>query len=172
MPEIRILTETDLRQVVHLDRDAVDCVEQGFVALAGALSAADIVVTATPASEPLIRAEWLRPGQHVTAMGSDQHHKNELEPACLMRADLYVPDRLSQIRKLGELRAAIAAGAIPADQSFAELGEIVTGKIPGRTSSDDITIADLTGTGVQDTLIATFAREQTEIAGIGTTFTS
>ncbi len=77
---------------------------------AKAVAGADVVVTTTPARTPVLRADWLRPGQHVTAMGSDQHGKNELEPACLARADRYVPDRLSQTRELGELRSAIAAG--------------------------------------------------------------
>jgi ornithine cyclodeaminase len=140
--------------------------------LAAAVSSADVIVTTTPASDPLIRADWLRPGQHITAMGSDQHHKAELEPACLTRADLYVPDRQSQTAIMGELRGAIAAGLFPADRQFAELGDIVAGKAPGRRSSDQITIADLTGTGVQDTAIATFARQRADAAGIGTDFNS
>ena len=116
---------------------------------------ADIIVTTTPATAPILRAEWLRPGQHVTAMGSDQPGKNELDPHCLTRADLYVADRLSQTRILGELRAALAAGTAP--DAPPELGQIVIGTHPGRTAPDQITIADLTGTGVQDTAIATHA---------------
>ena len=140
--------------------------------LAGAVVGADVIVTTTPASEPLISADWLRPGQHVTAMGSDQHHKGELAPGCLTRADLYVPDRQSQTALMGELRGAIAARLIAPNRKFAELGDIVAGKAPGRTADDQITIADLTGTGVQDTAIATFARARAKAAGIGTDFTS
>ena len=103
-------------------------------------------------------------------MGSDQHDKNELEPGCLLRADLYVPDRLSQTRGLGELRSAIAAGLVAADAEFAELGDIVAGKAAGRTGPEAITIADLTGTGVQDTAIATLAAARAEAAGAGTDF--
>lgn len=117
---------------------------------------ADIIVTTTPATSPILRAEWLRPGQHVTAMGSDQSGKNELHPDCLSRADLYVADRLSQTRLMGELRVALAAGAIAGDE-HPELGQIIIGRHPGRTGLDQITIADLTGTGVQDTAIATHA---------------
>lgn len=138
--------------------------------LAASVSAADVVVTTTPSSTPVLKADWLRPGQHVTSMGSDQAHKNELEPACLAKADLYVPDRRSQTERLGELHHALAAGAVSADQVFAELGEIASGKKPGRTSDDALTICDLTGTGVQDTAIATFARQRAEAAGIGTDF--
>ena len=120
-----------------------------------AAASADIIVTTTPATAPILRADWLRPGQHVTAMGSDQPGKNELDPHCLTRADLYVADRLSQTRILGELRAALAAGLAP--DAPPELGQIVIGAHPGRTAPDQITIADLTGTGVQDTAIATHA---------------
>jgi ornithine cyclodeaminase len=125
---------------------------------AAAVSAANVIVTTTPATSPVLEADWLRPGQHVTAMGSDQEHKNEIDAACFSKADLYVPDRLSQTRILGELRSAIAAGLISADTDFAELGTIVAGTAPGRIAPDQITIADLTGTGVQDTAIATHAR--------------
>jgi ornithine cyclodeaminase len=138
---------------------------------AEAVSRADIVITTTPATEPILKADWLRPGQHVTAMGSDQHGKNEIEPACIARAR-YVADRLSQTRELGELRAAISAGIVGAGDTFPELGQIIAGEVAGRTGDDEITIADLTGTGVQDTAIATFARERAEAAGAGTQFES
>ncbi|SDE48889.1 ornithine cyclodeaminase [Paracoccus isoporae] len=118
---------------------------------------ADLIVTTTPASQPILSADWLRPGQHVTAMGSDQDGKNELDPLCLDRADLYVADRVSQTRSLGELQAALSAGIISDTTEIPELGQIITGQHPGRTASDQITIADLTGTGVQDTAIATHA---------------
>jgi ornithine cyclodeaminase len=137
-----------------------------------AVRGADVIVTTTPAKAPILRADWLRPGQHVTAMGSDQHDKNELEPGCLARADAYVPDRLSQTRALGELRSAIAAGVVAADAEFAELGDVVAGKVPGRQGPDAITIADLTGTGVQDTAIATFAAARAAAAGAGSDFES
>lgn len=133
-----------------------------------AVRAADVVVSTTPSAKPLITADWLRAGQHITAMGSDQHHKNELDPACFQRADLYVPDRQSQTALLGELHHAIAAGTVASDQKFDELGDIVIGKAAGRKTLDDITICDLTGTGIQDTAIATFARQKAETAGTGT----
>ncbi len=137
-----------------------------------AVSAADVIVTTTPAAHPILKADWLRPGQHITAMGSDQDHKNELDPACFFRADLYVPDRLSQTRALGELRTAIAAGIVEASADFNELGMIVAGKASGRPADDAITIADLTGTGIQDTAIATFASKRGLAANAGTDFSN
>ena len=141
--------------------------ELGIVATAvtdreAAVRAADIVVTTTPSGEPLIEAEWLCPGQHVTAMGSDQPHKNELRPECLVRADRYVPDRRAQTALLGELHHALAAGLIDAAATFPELGDVASGRAAGRVSPEEITVCDLTGTGVQDTAIATYARRRAE----------
>ena len=137
-----------------------------------AIAGADVIVTTTPSEQPIVKAEWLEPGQHVTAMGSDAEHKNELEPAVLARADLYVADSLRQTRRLGELHHAIKAGLIGADADFAELGQVVAGLKPGRGSPRQITIADLTGTGVQDTAIATLARDRAAAAKAGTFFES
>lgn len=140
--------------------------------LGEAVRAADVVVTTTPSSMPLIEADWLRAGQHITAMGSDQHHKNELAPECLTKADLYVPDRQSQTELMGELRPALAAGLIARGTKFDELGDVISGKAEGRTSDAAITICDLTGTGVQDTAIATFARARAQAANAGTAITT
>ncbi len=137
-----------------------------------AVDGADIIVTTTPSSTPILKAEWLQPGQHVTAMGSDAEHKNEIEPAVLIAAGLYVADSLRQTRRLGELHHAIAAGLVAEDTIFPELGEIVAGRKPGRTGPDQITVADLTGTGIQDTAIATLASARAGSAGAGTTFKS
>lgn len=139
---------------------------------AAAVASADIVVTTTPATEPVIRADWLRPGQLVIAMGSDQEHKGELAPECLAMATLYLPDAQAQCAIKGELRSAIDAGIFPADRQFAELGDVTSGKAAGRQSDSDIIIADLTGTGVQDTAIATLAKQRAMAAGKGSSFTS
>ena len=127
-----------------------------------------LVVTTTPAEEPILKADWLHPGLHITAMGSDQAGKNEIEPAALAAADLYVSDRVSQCEILGELRSAIEAGVLSKGRP-PELGELVAGTHPGRTSDDELTICDLTGTGAQDTAIATFAAQKALQAGTGTT---
>lgn len=137
-----------------------------------AVIGADIIVTTTPSSEPLVEADWLQPGQHITAMGSDQDHKNELDPTCLSTADLYVPDRQSQTRKLGELRSAIAKGYVAETKDFPELGDIIVSPKLGRRSDDQITIVDLTGTGVQDTVIAAFALQRAAEDELGMVFRS
>lgn len=137
-----------------------------------AVTGADIIVTTTPASRPLLKAAWLAPGQHITAMGSDAEHKNEIDPAVIAGCDLYVADSLAQTRRLGELHHAIAAGLVPADRLFPELGQIMAGRYAGRPSPEAITLSDLTGTGVQDSAIATLARTRSLAAKAGTTFQS
>lgn len=137
--------------------------------IAEAVRGADVIVTTTPAEKPILHADLVAPGQHVTAMGSDAEHKNEIDPALVARAT-YVADRLSQTRRLGELHHAIAAGLVAPDAVFPELGQIVAGQVPGRTGVRAITLADLTGTGIQDTAIAALALARAQAAGAGQTF--
>ena len=132
----------------------------------------DIVVTTTPSGTPLISAAQLRLGQHITAMGADADYKTELATDVIPAADLFVCDSLTQSLKQGEARPAVAAGTIGENAFFPSIGEIISGKRPGRASDTDITICDLTGTGVQDTAIATFAREHADSAGAGKFFKS
>ncbi|TPJ64988.1 cyclodeaminase [Mesorhizobium sp. B2-7-1] len=139
---------------------------------ANAVAGADIIVTTTPSTEPLIKPGFVSAGQHITAMGSDAEHKNEIAPAILRMADLYVADSAKQTRRLGELHHAIEAAVFAADAEVTELGQIIAGVKPGRRSASDITIADLTGTGVQDTAIATLARDRARAAKAGTIFES
>ncbi len=131
----------------------------------GLVRQSQLVVTTTPSRAPLIEAEWLHPGLHITAMGSDTHGKVEVSPAALAAADLYVPDHLGQCAELGELAPAIKAGLMPAT-GHPELGQIVTGRYKGRGAESDVTIADLTGTGAQDTAIATYALKRAKAQGL------
>jgi len=137
-----------------------------------ACAGADIIVTTTPSETPILMADWLSPGQHITAMGSDSEHKNELDPRIVAEAGRYVADSLSQTRRLGELNHAIRAGLVGPEAGFSELGAVIAGLQPGRSNPQAITVADLTGTGVQDTAIATLARDRARAAGSGTIFES
>jgi len=127
----------------------------------------DFVVTTTPSREPYLRAEWLHPGLHITCMGSDAEHKQELYADVLGRADRLVCDRKSQCFRLGELHHALEAGVISEQSQIAELGELTSGRVPGRQRDDEITICDLTGVGVQDTAIALLAYERALGKGLG-----
>jgi ornithine cyclodeaminase len=142
----------DLRLELGIEVDAVSSPER-------LVAESQLVVTTTPARAPVIKADWLHPGLHITAMGSDQAGKCEIDPRALAMADAYVCDSVSQCEVSGELEAALAVG-LWTRGTPAELGAVVTGAAPGRRREEDITICDLTGTGAQDTAIAThvFAR--------------
>lgn len=138
-----------------------------FDSVYDAVRHAGLIVTATASTEPILHADWLDDGQHITAMGSDAEHKNELDPSVLARADVLVCDSRSQSARLGELRAAISAGTLPADAEVTELGQIAAGLAKGRNGNGEITVCDLTGTGAQDTAIASLAFERAVEKGLG-----
>lgn len=131
-----------------------------------AAAEADVLVTATPATDPLLDADALHPGLHVTAVGSDAEHKQELDASVAAAADRFVCDHADQSRRLGELRAALHAGFDP-DRAV-ELGALLAGDATGRSAPGDVTVCDLTGTGAQDTAIASLAVRRCLEAGRGT----
>lgn len=130
--------------------------------------AGGILVTATPATVPLIDAPSLAPGLHITAVGSDAEHKRELTVAAIKASDRFVCDSRPQSARLGELHSVVEVGGAGSAAWAVELGEVIGGKVPGRTSDDEITICDLTGTGAQDTAIASYAVAQARATGRGT----
>jgi ornithine cyclodeaminase len=134
-----------------------------------AVAGSQVVVTATPAREPILRAEWVDPGTHVTAVGSDGPDKRELDVELLARADKVVADRMDQCLRLGEIHHAVAAGRFSPGRLHAELGEIAAGLKPGRTSDAEITVADLTGVGIQDAAVANLVVEEALRRGLGET---
>ncbi len=117
------------------------------------ISQCNLIVTTTSARTPLIHAEQVRKGTHITAMGSDDHGKQELEASLLAKADLVVADSISQCVDHGECFAAVRDRQIE-QESVLELGDVIRNPNLGRTSEDQITIADLTGIAVQDIQIA------------------
>ena len=119
-------------------------------------SLSEIIVTTTPSKKPLLEFDWIKKGTHITAMGSDAEHKNEIDPLMLKYCDQYVPDNQSQTSALGELHHALKQNLISSQEKFNDLGDIINDPNLGRKNKEDITICDLTGTGVQDTAIARF----------------
>ena len=125
-----------------------------------------IILTTTPAHDPILFDDWVEKGTHVTAMGSDVPDKHEVDPALLSRAKV-VADSLAQCLTQGEIHQAIQARAITAGDVYAELGEIAAGLKPGRTDDDEITLADLTGVGVLDAAVASLVVTRAKESGIG-----
>ncbi len=116
-------------------------------------AASNLIVTCTPSTTPLLEAGWIRPGTHITAVGSDTAAKQELDPAILARADRVVVDSLPQSELRGEVYRAVAAGALRRDR-LVELGRVVEDATLRRASDDETTVADLTGVAVQDIQIS------------------
>ena len=116
-------------------------------------SECNLIVTTTSARDPLIRADQVRAGTHITAMGSDDDGKQELEAALLTKAELVVADSVSQCVQYGECHHAIRAGLIE-EGAILELGQVIKDPSMGRSNEEEITVADLTGVAVQDIQIA------------------
>jgi ornithine cyclodeaminase len=148
----------------RLARDGIAC--RPVAALEYAVAAADIVVTATPSNEPLVRRAWLRPGTHVNAMGADTRGKQEHEVETLRDARVVVDD-WRQARQLGECQHAVAAGLF-ADVEPASIGAIIAGEIVGRETDAQITLFDATGIALQDLAAADLAYRLAHERGLGT----
>ena len=112
-------------------------------------SSCNLIVTATPSKTPLIQADMILKGTHITAMGSDTPEIQELDSKILQKADIVISDSLSQSKRRGEIYQAVKAGLLKEDIPV-ELGEVIAHKELQRTSDDQITVADLTGVAVQD----------------------
>lgn len=112
-----------------------------------------IIVTTTPSKTPLLLAGQVKKGTHITAVGSDTPEKQELDAAILRDADVLVADSISQCMERGEIFRATQSGMLKKEK-VKELGMVISGKETGRTSEDQITVADLTGVAVQDIKIA------------------
>lgn len=150
----------EMAQELGLPVTAVDSAEE-------VVRQSDVVVTTTPSKSPIIRAAWLHPGLHITAMGADAEEKQELDAAVFERADVIACDRKSQVFRLGEIHHALAAGILSEEDDIVELGELLTGSRQGRRAAEQITVCDLTGTGVQDTAIALLAYQKAQAQGLG-----
>jgi ornithine cyclodeaminase len=141
-----------------LDVYKSDMVKEGFTIettldAPAIMQQCELVVTTTPAKTPYLDRKYLRPGIHITAVGSDTPDKQELDSRILRDADIIVADSIMQCLARGEIYKAIEAGKLR-DEKLIELGEIISGTATGRSSDEQITLADLTGVAVQDIKIA------------------
>ena len=135
--------------------------------LPAALRQSDICVTCTPAKKFFIREKDVSPGMFIAAVGADNEDKQELDPALLGPKNKVVADVVGQCAAIGDLHHALAAGTATVAGVYAELGEIVCGKKPGRTSAEEITIFDSTGMALQDVASAALVYEKAVTAGKG-----
>jgi ornithine cyclodeaminase/alanine dehydrogenase-like protein (mu-crystallin family) len=124
-------------------------------------------VTCTPARSPFLRREHVAPGAFVAAVGADREDKQELDPA-LLAAGRIVVDALEQCAAIGELHHALDAGLLRRSDVWAELADVIAGRVSGRPASGEVVIFDSTGTGLQDAAAAALAFERAVAAGRGT----
>jgi len=122
---------------------------------AEALAEADIVVTTTPSTSPLVMDGWIRSGTHINAMGSDGAGKQEIDPVLIRRAK-FVADKVSQSQTIGELQQLVRDPASDQPLIHAELGQICAGLRAGRENREEITIFDSSGVSFQDLVVADF----------------
>lgn len=133
-----------------------------------AVAEADIILTATAASEPLFAGEWVRPGTHVSAVGAFTPQMREVDAALVRRARVVVDQRAAALAGAGDLLEAIREGAFAPEAIAAELGEIVVGRQPGRTTHDEITFFKSVGVAAQDMAVAGAAYQEALRLGLGT----
>ena len=148
--------------------DRLDANVRAVASASEAVAGADVVITATTASDPVLDDADVEPGTHVTAMGQYDPDKNELPPELVGRAT-YVPDLAARApRDAGSFIAAREAGLVD-DPVAVELGDVVAGTHPGRTSAEEVTVFDSGGTGIETVAAAHMLYERAGEAGRGTT---
>ncbi len=140
---------------------AVETVEE-------AVRDADVVCTVTQSPDPVVLGDWLRPGTHVNAVGACLPHMRELDSAAVAAATLFVDRRESAEKEAGDYLLALEDGAIAEGHIRAELGEVLAGTAPGRTSPDEITIFESLGLAVEDLAAAEYLERRARETGSGT----
>ncbi|MFB6121413.1 MAG: ornithine cyclodeaminase family protein [Halobacteriaceae archaeon] len=148
--------------------DELDAPVAAVASSAAAVEGADVVVTATTASEPVFDGDVLADGAHVTAMGQYHPERRELDHQTVERAT-YVPDLRERVgQDAGSFLSAREAGVVDEDHVHAELGEVLVGDAPGRASADDVTVFDSGGTGIETVAAAAMLYERATEEGRGT----
>lgn len=126
-------------------------------------AAADVIITITSSFEPQLMRDWVKPGTHIACMGTDTKGKQELDPALVAAATVFT-DEVAQSVSIGETQHAVAAGSL-AQSDITAIGAVINGDHPGRSSTDEITIFDGTGVGLQDLAVAAVAVDAALAAG-------
>jgi ornithine cyclodeaminase/alanine dehydrogenase-like protein (mu-crystallin family) len=137
-------------------RGAVPFTIEPVDSVAEALDGADLIATVTNAKEPVVRREWIAAGAHLNVVGSSTSHAREVDTETMAASALFVDRRESTINEAGDYLFAMREGAIGPDHIRAELGEVLTGAKPGRTSADEITLFKSLGLAIEDLAAANY----------------
>ncbi len=149
--------EKDIGISIHIVRSARE-----------AVLGADLLVTVTTAKEPIVKAEWLKPGMHINAVGSHRPDLREIDGATLAAAKIVVDSREAIMAECGDILLAIQEKAITANSVHAEIGEVLAGKKPGRTRADEITLYKAVGIAIQDVATAHLVYRKALERNVGT----
>lgn len=133
-----------------------------------AVKGADIVCTVSSAREPILSGAWLARGTHVNLVGSSRLFAREVDDEVVTMSRFFVDSRTSARAEAGELRHAMDAGLVSESHILGEIGEVLSGKIPGRTSSHDVTVYKSLGVAVQDLAAARVIYDRAMREGMGT----
>ncbi|MCB2358220.1 ornithine cyclodeaminase family protein [Clostridium estertheticum] len=131
-----------------------------------AVGLSDVIITVTPARKPLLMKEWLKKGTHLSCVGADMEGKQEIDETIFGIARVFVDD-INQAVNVGETEIPIKKGVLLVSDIIAEIGDVINGKVSGRTSDDDITIYDTTGIALQDLLTSKIALDIANEKGLG-----
>jgi ornithine cyclodeaminase len=137
-------------------------------AIEAALHQADLIVTATSSSEPVMQREWIAPGAHINVVGASQPHAREIDTATMAAASLFVDRRESTLNESGDYVQAAREGAIGPEHIRAEIGEVLIGAKAGRIRSDEITLFKSLGLAVEDVAAAAYVYQQAQKHSAGT----
>ncbi|HEY8187411.1 MAG TPA: ornithine cyclodeaminase family protein [Pyrinomonadaceae bacterium] len=151
----------ELHRRYNFPVEAVETVE-------AALRGADLVVTATSSAEALVRREWISEGAHLNAVGSSTPNARELDAATVAASSLFVDKIESAVNEAGDYLRAVVDGVIGPGHIRAELGEVLNGTKPGRTSPDEITLFKSLGLAVEDLAAARYLYDKSKETGAGT----
>lgn len=149
----KIVTDLGLEFIPEAEREDV-------------VGAADVLITVTPSQKALVEKAWVRPGTHISAMGADTRGKQELDPAIVASASVFV-DEVAQAISIGECQHAHAAGLIGEETIKGTIGAVIAGLCEGRTTDGEITLFDGTGVALQDLVVAQLAVRLASEKGIG-----
>lgn len=133
-----------------------------------AVRESDVICLSTTSRVPIIKAAWVRPGTHINAIGANVANRREVEVELLRSSRIVVEYREQALQEAGDLVVPIKAGEISPDIIAAELGEVLTGAKPGRTSEDEITLFKSIGVAIEDVAVAALAYEKAAGQGVGT----
>jgi len=126
----------------------------------------DILVTTTPTRKPIVKAQWIKEGTHINAIGADAVGKEELDPELIIRSKIVVDDIVQALHS-GEVNVPLSKHYISENDIHAQLGEVIVGLKPGRTSEEEITIFDSTGLAIQDVANAHLIYQRALSKGLG-----